>query len=157
MNQCFQIEPHPYFSSLFWSPLSQLPTGNLKWHKLLASYFYRDYGSNILTLNSVYMDQYFQSEHHTYYSSAFWSPLSPLMTGILKWHQPSAFYFYRNYGSNYLTSNSVYMDQYLQSVTHNYFSTASWSQLGLLLTGNLKWQQPLALFFYRLWIKSNDV
>ena len=67
-----------------------------------------------LTSSSVYMDQYFQSELHTYFSSTFWSLLRQLLTGNLKWPQPLAFEYYRDYESNHLTSNSVYMDQYFQ-------------------------------------------
>ena len=97
MVQYFQSEPQTFFSSAFSSPLSQLLTGNLKWQQPLSFYLYRDYGSDQLTTNPVYMDQYFQSEPHTYFSYAFLSPLSQLLTCNLKSHQPLAFYFYRDY------------------------------------------------------------
>ena len=149
MDQYFQSEPHTYFSSTFWSPLSQLLTGTLKWCQPLDSYFHRDSGSNHFISNLVYMVQYFQRDPHTYFSTTFWSPLSSLLTGTLKWHQPLAFYFYRDCGSNHLTSYSVYMDQYFQNEPHTYFSFAFWSSLSQLLTGNIKWHLPLVFYFYR--------
>ena len=96
-------------------------TGNLKWKQQLAFYFYRDCWSSHLTFNSAYMDKYFQSKPHTYSSFTFWSPLSQLLIGNLKWHQQLAFYLFRDYESNHLTSYSVYMDQYFQSEPHTNF------------------------------------
>ena len=134
-------------------------TGNLKWKQQLAFYFYRDCWSSHLTFNSAYMDKYFQSKPHTYSSFTFWSPLSQLLTGNLKWHKqkPLAFYFYRDYGWNCLTSNSVYMDTYFRSELHTYFSSDPWSPFSQLLTGNLKWhkQKPLAFYFHRDYGSNN--
>ena len=104
------------------------------------------------------------------FSSAYWSPLTQLLTSTVKWHQSLAVYFSRNYGLNYLTSywlltsivcgysfisyhyndilDSVFMDQYLQNDIP-IFSSAYWSPLSQFLTSTVKWHQSLAFYIFR--------